>query len=104
MGLLKNKLRIGAPEEKKALRIKPETVAVGAADDLVRELKDASLLARLNRQPEPRRREPCHVGCDCPPCRRGDCNDNVGVCMGSSRDGRGRMSPYGMPYGSRRGW
>jgi len=51
--LLKNKLRLGKPEEKKAVRLKPETVAVGTADDLVRELKDASLLARLNRREQP---------------------------------------------------
>ena len=94
--LLKNKLRLGKPEEKKAVRLKPETVAVGTADDLVRELKDASLLARLNRREQPMF-DPCHVGCDCGPCRRGDCNRGI-ACQGSS-GGRERMSPYGMPYG-----
>ncbi len=83
MGLLKNKLRIGKPEEKKALRLKPETVELHGIDRLVAELKDASLLGRLNAKPEPRIKEKCHVGCPCVPCRRGDCNYNVRVCEGS---------------------
>jgi hypothetical protein len=93
--LLKNKLRLGKPEEKKAVRLRPETVTVGTADDLVRELKDASLLAKLNRREQPMF-DPCHVGCDCPPCRRGDCNRAV-PCMGGSRS-RSSRSPYD-PYG-----
>lgn len=96
MGLLKNKLRIGAPEEKRAVRLKPEAVAVGTSDDLVKELKDASMLARFNRRVEPMM-DPCHVGCDCLPCRRGDCNRGV-ACQGGSRTGR-RGSSFAMPYG-----
>jgi hypothetical protein len=96
MGLLKNKLRIGAPEEKRAVRLKPETIAVGHTDGLVQALKEATVLSRLNRAPDMRRREPCSVGCGCPPCRRGDCNFNVRCCTGSSGS---RGSGFGMPYG-----
>lgn len=94
MGLLKNKLRIGAPEEKRAVRLKPETVSVGHADALVQAIKQATVLNRLREAPL-EMREPCHVGCDCGPCQRGDCNRGV-ACRGGRQEGR---RAFGMPYG-----